>query len=110
MAKAPSRWSVITRQAIMRRCCSISLAISVLCGLALGASRPHYGGTLRLSVKEAPSSIDPAGVSGASYLTGFVFETLVKLDDRGIPQPWLASSWQAESGDQRWRIVLRDGV
>ena len=91
----------------MRRCCSISLVISLLCAMAMGETRPHYGGTLRLAVKEAPASIDPAG---ASFLTGLVFETLVRLDDRGMPQPHLATSWQAESGDQRWRIFLRSGV
>ena len=91
----------------MRRCCSISVAISLLCAMAMGESRPHYGGTLRLAVKEAPASIDPAG---DPFLTGLVFETLVRLDDRGMPQPQLATSWQAESGEQRWRIFLRSGV
>ena len=94
----------------MRRCCSISLAISLLYAMALGESRPHYGGTLRVAVKEAPASIDPGGTAGASFLASFVFETLVRLDDRGMPQPHLATSWQAESGDQRWRIFLRSGV
>ena len=75
--------------------------------MAMGESRPHYGGTLRLAVKEAPASIDPAG---DPFLTGLVFETLVRLDDRGMPQPQLATSWQAESGEQRWRIFLRSGV
>src|SRR5215470_20170832 len=98
------------RQETMKRCCSISLAISVLCGMALSASRPHYGGTLRVAVREAPSSLDPAGIGGASFLTGFVFETLVTLDDRGTPLPHLATSWQAEAGDQRWRFSLRNGV
>jgi peptide/nickel transport system substrate-binding protein len=78
--------------------------------MALGASRPHYGGTLRLAMKRAPASIDPAGTPGSSFLTGFIFETLVKLDDRGTPQLNLATSWQADAGDQRWRFVLRDGV
>ena len=78
--------------------------------MALGESRPHYGGTLRLAVRVAPASIDPAGSAGASFLTGLMFETLVRLDDRGMPQPNLATSWQAESGDQRWRVSLRSGV
>jgi peptide/nickel transport system substrate-binding protein len=78
--------------------------------MAKGESRPHYGGTLRVAVKEAPASIDPAGTAGASFLTSFVFETLVRLDGRGTPQPHLATSWQAESGDQRWRFFLRNRV
>src|SRR5215470_16918328 len=95
---------------IMKRCSSISLVISLLCAGAFAGQRPHYGGTLRVAVREAPSSLDPAGIGAASFLTGFVFETLVTLDDRGTPLPHLATSWQAEAGDQRWRFSLRNGV
>jgi ABC-type transport system substrate-binding protein len=39
-----------------------------------------------------------------------MFETLVSLDEQGRPQPALASSWQTESGNQRWRFFLRRGI
>ena len=96
----------------MKQCCSILVAISSVLWtqLAFSGSRPRYGGTLRIAVKEAPASMDPAGANPATLLTRLVFETLTSLDDRGRPQPDLAVSWQAEPGDQRWRFVVRGGV
>ena len=77
---------------------------------ALAESRPHYGGTLRLAVKEAPQTLDPAASGVPIGLSRLVFETLVALDDRGRPQPLLATSWQSDPGSQRWRFFLRAGV
>jgi len=97
----------------MRRFCSILLVVSSLWpALAPGATRPHYGGSLRVAAKETPASLDPASlaVSGPIGLSRLVFETLVTLDDRGQTQPGLATSWQAEPGNQRWRFQLRSGV
>ena len=98
----------------MNRFSSIWLASSLL-WLAIAAfpePRPHYGGTLRVAMKEAPQALDPASLaaSGASNVANLVFETLTQLDDRGRPQPLLVDSWQAEPGNQRWRISLRPGV
>jgi ABC-type transport system substrate-binding protein len=96
----------------MKRLCSILLAASSLLGpvLACAASRPHYGGTLRIAVKESPASLDTLASNVPAGLSGLVFENLVRLDERGHPQPLLATSWQAERGNQRWRFLLRSGV
>jgi MarR-like DNA-binding transcriptional regulator SgrR of sgrS sRNA len=96
----------------MKRLCSILLVASsvVWPTLTLAASRPHYGGTLRVAVKESPASLDTLASTGAAGLSGLVFENLVRLDERGQPQPLLALSWQAEPGNQRWRFFLRGGV
>ncbi len=77
---------------------------------ALAASRPHYGGTLRLAVKEAPQTLEPAASGVPSGLSRLVFEALVALDASGRPQPLLATSWQFDPGSQRWRFFLRGGV
>ena len=87
---------------------------------APAATRPHYGGTLRLAVRDAPSSLDPAdSTQNSSTQTGslptrsilrLIFDTLVILDERGQPQPALASSWQVEPGNQRWQFNIRRGV
>src|SRR5262249_47609033 len=104
----------MSTKATMRRLCSILLAVSSLLwpALAPGATRPHYGGSLRVAAKEGPASLDLAtlAVSGPIGLSRLVFETLVALDDRGQTQPGLATSWQAEPGNQRWRFQLRSGV
>jgi peptide/nickel transport system substrate-binding protein len=96
----------------MKRLCSILLAASSLLGpvLACAASRPHYGGTLRIAVKESPASLDTLASNVPAGLSGLFFENLVRLDERGHPQPLLATSWQAEPGNQRWRFLLRSGV
>jgi len=98
----------------MKRFSSILIAAaSLLCAMQAGAAtRPHYGGTLRVAVLEAPQSFDPALVSSPALqsLSQLVFENLVKLDERGVPQPWLAKSWQVEPGNQRWRFQIRSGV
>jgi peptide/nickel transport system substrate-binding protein len=98
----------------MKRCRLILLAASsvLLAGLLHGATRPHYGGTLRIAMKEAPQSLDPSvAASGLpAGLSRHVFETLVALDANDTPQPLLATSWEADAGNQRWRFVLRGGV
>lgn len=92
------------------------LLVAVSLSLAMAASastRPRYGGTLRLSIRESPSSLDPADSSGPGVLAGLsrlIFDTLVTLDARGQVQPALAASWQVEPGDQRWQFSIRPGA
>lgn len=95
----------------MKRFSLISIAIASLAwaGWAVAETRPHYGGTLRIAIGEAPQGLDPA-TSEPAWLSQLVFENLVKLDERGRPQPSLATSWQADPGNQRWRFFPRTGV
>jgi peptide/nickel transport system substrate-binding protein len=96
----------------MRRTALLLLVVSSVLG-AVAATRPHYGGTLRIALRAAPLSLDPAtsdaSVSARS-LSHLIFDRLVVLDDRGYPQPALAASWQPEPGNQRWRFNLRKDV
>jgi peptide/nickel transport system substrate-binding protein len=80
--------------------------------VATAATRPHYGGTLRVAMHETPQALDPLSLAqiGAPNISRLLFDTLVVLDNRGQPQPALATSWQAETGNQRWRFTLRPGV
>lgn len=82
-------------------------------------TRPQYGGTLRVAMREAPTSLDP--LSGGADTTrsdsfaqrnllALIFETLVNIDDRGRLHPGLATDWQAAPGNQRWQFRLRRGV
>jgi peptide/nickel transport system substrate-binding protein len=92
------------------------VAISLFCALGgRAAARPHYGGTLHVEMRAAPTSLDPGDAaqpdwSGYRNLSSLIFDTLVSLDAQGKPEPALATSWQAESGDQRWQFFLRHGV
>ena len=90
-----------------------SLLIAAL--VAHAETRPRYGGTLRVEMRAAPSSLDPADRSvpdsfGRLGLTSLIFDTLVKVDDPGRVKPALAESWQPAGGDQQWRFLLRRGV
>jgi ABC-type oligopeptide transport system substrate-binding subunit len=80
-------------------------------------TRPVYGGSLHVQIREALSTYDPLDTpSDASEraakdrLLGSLFDRLVRLDDRGRPQPALAASWQTFEGAKRWRFRLRAGV
>jgi peptide/nickel transport system substrate-binding protein len=88
-------------------------ASSLLCAVSAGAAtRPHYGGTLHVQLRAAPMSLDPSDSNQCDCrnLFSLLFDTLASLDEQGRPEPALASSWQAEPGNQRWRLLLRRGV
>jgi len=79
------------------------------------ATRPRYGGTLKVAMRAAPTSLDPEDSSqpeslARRNLSGLIFDTLVVLDDQDRPHPALASSWQSEPGSQRWQFYIRPGV
>ncbi|MGH9504968.1 MAG: ABC transporter substrate-binding protein [Terriglobales bacterium] len=89
---------------------SLSVAVA-----APASTRPRYGGTLRISIREAPTSLDPIdsgqpGISALPSLSRLIFDTLAILDARGQTQPALSSSWQADNGNQRWQFNIRRGV
>jgi peptide/nickel transport system substrate-binding protein len=91
----------------------------VILGLLLIAhasaeTRPRYGGTLRVEMRAAPPSLDPAVPAigddpGFAQIAPLVYDTLIRLDSSRRPMPSLASSWQQE-GERRWRFTLRAGV
>jgi peptide/nickel transport system substrate-binding protein len=87
-------------------------SIAVLAGGSAAAVRPHYGGTLRIALREAPTSLDPARLSASrgSHIFPLIFEGLTQFDADGRLQPQLATRWQADSQNQRWQFWLRPGV
>ncbi len=94
------------------------LLVAVSLSLAIAAparTRPHYGGTLRVAIGEAPASLDPAesnrpGNSMLPSLSRLIFDTLVTVDARGQAEPALSPSWQADPSYQRWQFSIRRGV
>src|SRR5207244_12145139 len=81
----------------------------------MAATRPHYGGTLRIAVQAAPTSLDPADSSPPDSFTRrnlsrLILDTLVDQDDRGRLLPAIATSWEPEPGNQRWHFYLRPGI
>jgi peptide/nickel transport system substrate-binding protein len=103
----------------MTRSRFVSLAIvsAIALPVVLGAARPHYGGTLRVEMPGVIRTFDPAAApadaaesAARTRVLPLVFETLVALDPSGGLRPLLATSWEHDASNQRWRFRLRDGV
>ncbi len=101
----------------MRRTTCLLLALLSAGAAAQSALRPRYGGVLRIQVRGTLQSLDPGdtpdqapGAGIHAKVAAAVFETLVRLDGEGRPQPGLASSWEPDAPRNRWRFVLREGV
>lgn len=81
---------------------------------AHAARRPRYGGELRVEIRAALASADPSQ-EPANDFSSSVFETLVRMDEHGDPQPWLAISWSHDTAHKRWiftprpNVILHDG-
>ena len=81
------------------------LLVAVSLSLAIAAparTRPHYGGTLRVAIGEAPASLDPAesnrpGNPMLPSLSRLIFDTLVTVDARGQAQPALSTFMASRS-------------
>ncbi|HEY3973069.1 MAG TPA: ABC transporter substrate-binding protein [Candidatus Sulfotelmatobacter sp.] len=99
----------------------IRSAVSAIFIAALAAhaeTRPQYGGVLRIAMRAAPTSLDPADSQSDSFtrrsITLLMFDTLVTYDENSGLQPSLAASWQESAGNQRgsqhWQFRIRPGV
>ena len=103
----------------MRRIVSPLLAASslLLCLSAAGATRPHYGGRLRVEMRATPNSLDPTAPEryapyavARARVAELIFDRLVRLDATAQPRPQLATAWQHDAGYKRWEFQLRPGV
>ena len=98
--------------------CRFLAASSVAClALAAGAAtRPRYGGTLRVEIPAKPSSFDAtdspdvAEAEAALKLHALIYDRLVRLDPQGQPEAAIAISWEHDAQAANWRFKLRPGV
>jgi peptide/nickel transport system substrate-binding protein len=100
----------------MRRIVFQLLAAISLLSAADGATRPHYGGILRITLQSTPTTLEfPANAAPSDYwdaarVFSLVADKLVKSDALGRPQPALAVAWQNDSTAKHWQLTLRRGV
>lgn len=100
----------------MRRSLCLLLAAASLCGAAHAATRPHYGGTLHVEMREALSSpvpeiaADSPNAGASERVASLIYDRLVSIDDRGVVQPQLATGWEHSAEFKRWVFQLRPGV
>ena len=96
-------------------CHWLALSSLLLSLLADAETRPQYGGTLRMMMHAAPTTLDPADSKvpdsfARRSMTSLMFDTLVTIDEAGRAKPGLAESWQAAKENRRWQFRLRHGV
>jgi ABC-type transport system substrate-binding protein len=102
------------RHSAYRYLAASSLALAAVLGRA--ATRPRYGGTLRLEVQATVASLHPperpniTEAAALNKLRDLVYDRLVRLDRRGQPAPALALAWERDEQAQRWGFKLRPGV
>ena len=107
---------------------SVLFGSMTIASLVIGATaetRPQYGSAVHVAMRGAPVSLDPVDLDSAYRdaaknapsdafalygLSALTFDTLVTIDQGGRIQPWLATSWQALPGSQRWQFQIRRGV
>jgi peptide/nickel transport system substrate-binding protein len=102
----------------MKRSVFLLLAASLwLAGSGHAATRPHYGGTLRIQLRAPLASLDPAetvassaGQSAQEHIAALIFDPLVRLDEKGAAQPALALTWQHAPDFKSWQFTLRSYI
>jgi peptide/nickel transport system substrate-binding protein len=85
----------------------------LVCAVAHAATRPHYGGSLRIETRATVQSLDVAQGPlrpGAENIVPLIGDTLVGLDANARPVPRLATRWQTDNGYKRWQFWIRPGV
>jgi peptide/nickel transport system substrate-binding protein len=78
-----------------------------------GSGKPQAGGTLRAAIPDdlIPANLFTNSNSAITALIGLVYEGLIRYpNDRVIPQPRLATSWQLSSDGLSLTLNLRDDV
>ena len=98
------------KRSLLRSVAASSLFLLAGAGLH-ASSRPHYGGSVRILLRDRVTSLDPqADVEHAGArdrITSLIYETLTTIDSQGRVRPRLATSWQAGPGNRSWQFNLR---
>ena len=78
---------------------------------AYGSSRPRYGGTVRVLLRDQIISLDPLAEedhpAARDRMAGLSFETLTEVDAQGRLQAGLAATWGSDGLKRSWRFRLR---
>ena len=100
----------------MRRTVYPLLVAASLLAVASAATRPHYGGTLRVALQTAGTELGiPANATADDYRDGsrllaLIADNLVKIDSQARPVPALATAWQSDPAARNWHLTLRHAV
>ncbi len=107
----------VSRRRFMGTLAAAGASATVINGLTAQraqAATPKKGGRLVVGIEsaQAQDSLDPTKYYSTSNLQmGYsVHENLVNRDANLQPQPWLATSWEANADASSWVFNLREGV
>jgi peptide/nickel transport system substrate-binding protein len=75
-------------------------------------TEPVPGGTLRRPLTEDADFLDPARtiLLTSSEVMNHIYDRLVYIDADGLPQPWLAESWEVSDDSRTLTFQIREGV
>jgi ABC-type transport system substrate-binding protein/uncharacterized membrane protein YfcA len=79
------------------------------------ALTPRYGGTLKDIIPLSPTNLAPSWMPGASIpqnagVRNPCIETLLRMDEKGNPVPWLATGWNYSADMKSLTFTLKQGV
>lgn len=100
----------------MRRIGFLFLALISLASTATAATRPRYGGSLRIMLQSAPNTLDlPVNSALTDYwdaarVLSLVADNLVTIDAQNRTHPALAIAWESDATARRWQFTMRHGV
>ncbi len=100
----------------MRRIVYRLLVAASLLGVAAAETRPHYGGTLRVSLQTAGTELGVSANATAddyrdqSRVLALIADNLIKMDAQARAVPALATSWQGDATGRNWQLTLRHAV
>lgn len=80
--------------------------------LAAATGVPAPGRRMRIArpAASAAETLDPASSLSAYEYLGAIYNRLVKLDEKGVTVPDLASEWSSTPDGKTWTFTLRRGV
>src|SRR5215467_11428697 len=86
-------------------------SLLLLAAAACASSRPRYGGTVRVLLRDRVMSIDPMAEedhpAARDRLATLAFETLTEVDAEGRVRAHLATSWRSDQLKRSWQFRLR---
>ena len=88
-------------------------SLAVAAALTACAAPAPQSGVITVAASAPPASLDFTSTGGAAApqaLMGNVYETLVRIDETGTPQPFLATSWDVADDGTTYTFHLRDDV
>jgi peptide/nickel transport system substrate-binding protein len=105
--------------ALVATACGSNLGTQVTSAAGLDTSKPfggdpategtpQRGGTLIVGMYTEARSFDPT--IGSNLMASAIYDSLLKMDSKGVPQPLLAESMTTPDEGTTWVLKLRPGV